>query len=68
MTAAHIYALDHPQLARTLAAKMEKERGQLLENLMLAQDWGDYCARRGAINGLDVAIAMCNETVKEERE
>lgn len=55
-SAVRFYAPDHPMLAATVRAALEKYRGQLIEELMLAKDWGDYCERRGVVKGVDAAI------------
>lgn len=67
--ALQIYSLDHPQIARTLRAKLIKRRQDLGVALTdgYAADWGDYNRRAGTIKGLDEAIAICEDVEKEER-
>lgn len=64
------YALDTPQTARTLRARLIKMRddlsGQVVERY--AKDWPDYCSRTGVIEGITIAIGVCEEVTKEERE
>lgn len=68
--ALHIYALDHPQLARTLKAKLIRRRIDLGDQLVegYASEWADYRERVGVIKGLAEAIAICDQVEKEERE
>lgn len=67
--ALQIYSLDHPQIARTLRAKLIKRRQELGSALAdgYAEDWGDYKGRAGVIKGLDEAIAICEQVEKEGR-
>ena len=60
-SAVRIFAPEHPNLARTLRAKLEKERAGLAANITdgLAQDWADYKHRAGVIKGIDAAIQLC---------
>lgn len=68
-SAVRLYAPDHPALANTVAAKLQKEiqthGNQLAEGY--AKDWPDYQARIGFIKGLKRAIEMCQEADKEIR-
>lgn len=48
---------EHPRLVGTVKAILRKRRLDLLEELMNAADWGNFCERRGKILGLDEAIA-----------
>lgn len=60
-SAVHYFAPEHPQIARTLRGKIEKERRDLVAQLAdgFAQDWGDYKHRAGVIKGLDLALQLC---------
>lgn len=64
------FALDTPQTARTLRARLIKVRDDLAAQVVerYAKDWPDYCSRTGVIEGITIAIGVCEETAKEERE
>ncbi len=64
------YALDTPQTARTLRAKLQRHQEDLSAQLATgyAKDWADYCRRIGVIEGLSIAVGVCEEVSKEERE
>lgn len=66
----HLYALDHPQLARTLKGRLMKRKHELALQMAdgYAQDFADYKHRAGVIAGISEAISMCDEIEKEERE
>jgi hypothetical protein len=63
-----LYAEDHPALARTLRAKLEKRQVELGGQLMAgsAQDWPDYKQRLGVIRGLQEAIDLCADEEKSQ--
>ena len=54
---------DHPALASTLERGLIEERENQIQGLMSAKDWPDFEKRRGLVNGLNAAIAIC-QTVK----
>lgn len=58
---ARIFALDHPQIARTLRARLEKRQIELAAQLATgnAEDYPDYRQRVGHIRGLKDAIDLC---------
>jgi len=62
-----IFALDHPQVARTLRGKLGKRRAELIELLAKgnAEDYADYRNRVGVLSGLDEAMQIC-EAVEAE--
>lgn len=62
-----LYAAEHPQLARTLRAKLEHRRAELIIQLGegFAGDWADYKERSGVIKGLKEAIDICEQAEKE---
>lgn len=66
-SAVNIYGLDHPRLARTVKAKLEKLKAETLLALPCAQGWDDFNKRVGQIRGIEDAIALCEQTEKEER-
>lgn len=64
------FALDPPMVARTMRAKLIKTREQLVNAMAdgYVSDFPDYRFRCGQINGIDLALAICDEITKEERE
>lgn len=64
------YALDTPQTARTLYARLKKRKEDLSSQIAdgYAADWGDYKNRVGVVDGLTIAMEICAEVVKEEQE
>lgn len=62
------FAVDTPQTARSLRARLIKLKQDLSDQLAegYAKDWGDYCSRTGVIDGVTQAIIICEEVVKEE--
>ena len=61
-----LYAGDHPAIPRTLRARLEKLAADKTGQLGSAQDWPDFCARRGVIQGLALAIEECREAEKQQ--
>ncbi len=53
---------DHPSLATHLEHALEEERQNHIQALVSAKDWPDYEKRRGLINGLAIAIRLCQGT------
>lgn len=67
MSGMAIYALDSPQAARTIRAKLEKRRTEL-EGFIVAgevADWADYQRRVGVLQGIDEALRVCDDLEKE---
>ena len=62
-----IFALDHPQVARTLRGKLGKRRLDLVEELAQgnADDYADYRNRVGRLQGLEEAMRIC-EAIEAE--
>ena len=52
---------DHPALSRNLLRDLHAERAKHLDGLIAAKDWPDFEKRRGLINGIDTAIALCEQ-------
>ncbi len=50
---------DHPSLARNLERDLVSARNNEIEGLTAAKDWPDFQKRRGMIEGINVAIALC---------
>lgn len=63
------YALDQPQTARTVRARILKYRQEQIEQLGTgyARDFADYKNRAGVIEGLNIAAGIAEEVEKEER-
>jgi hypothetical protein len=57
---------DPPQLARTLRARLQQQKQQFVGQLLLASSWDDFKARSGRIQGIDDAIALCEQIEKEQ--
>jgi hypothetical protein len=60
-SAVRFYAPDHPDLALTVRARLEKRRQQQIENLILAKDWDDHNRRVGMIRGIEEAMQIAAE-------
>ncbi len=58
---------DHPALARTLERALIEERDNQMQGLTSAKDWPDFEKRRGRIDGIELAISIC-ETVRKRLE
>lgn len=65
-SAVRFFAPDHPTLANTLRAKLQKRQVELAAQISdgYASDWPDYKHRSGVIAGLTEAIRLCAETEK----
>jgi len=50
---------DHPALASHLEMALQEELQNHIQGLTSAKDWADYEKRRGTINGINAAIALC---------
>ena len=66
----HLYALDHPESARTVSARVKKLRFERAEQIVdgFAKDWADYQRRLGVLDGLALALDICEDIEKEQRE
>lgn len=64
---ARIYAIEHPASSRTLLGKLEELRREELTKLVSATDWPNYQKRLGVIEGLRVAMTLCEDIEKQER-
>lgn len=63
--AVQLYPNDHPALRGRLQARLAARKAELLNELMLASDWGDYCLRKGHLEEIDNAIRHCAEVEEE---
>jgi hypothetical protein len=50
---------DHPSLPRNLEAMLKEARALEIDGLTASKDWADFQKRRGVIDGIDRAIALC---------
>jgi hypothetical protein len=50
---------DHPALVSSLERELEVEKANCIAALTSAKDWPDFQKRRGMIDGLNAAIAIC---------
>ena len=64
-SAVRLYAPEHPSLALTVRAKLERLRAEKLANIIHAQDWTDFQRRVGEHNALGAAIDLCAKTESE---
>ena len=62
-----VFALESPQAVRTFRTRLEKRRGEVLDQLVVAQDWPDYKRRVGVLEGIDEALQVCDDIEKAER-
>ena len=67
-SAVRFFAVDHPAVAGTVRARLEKRRKDLVEELAFAADWGDYSRRAGRLEGIDNAIQLCIDVETEAQE
>ena len=65
--ALRIFALDHPQIARTLRGKLKERQTALVIQVATgsAEDWGDYKERVGVIKGFKEAIDLAEAIERE---
>lgn len=52
---------DHPNLSRNLERALANQLESEIQGLVSAKDWADFERRRGSINGLKSAIALCQQ-------
>lgn len=55
---------DHPSLARNLERELVSSRANHVEGFTSAKDWPDFQKRRGIVEGIDIAIALCQNQQK----
>lgn len=58
---------DHPALAKTLERQLVNAIEEQLKVITYAQNWDDFQKRKGIIEGLNVAISIC-QTVQKKLE
>lgn len=67
----HVYAMDTPHQARTIRARLEKERAEAASIIAVpnaVKNWDDYQRRVGVLEGIDIALRVCDEIVEKEAE
>lgn len=52
---------DHPSLARNLERDLGVARAEQVSGLTAAKDWADFQKRRGIIDGIEIAISLCQK-------
>lgn len=52
---------DHPSLSRNLERDLGAARADQVEGFTSAKDWADFQKRRGIVEGLDLAISLCQK-------
>lgn len=67
-SAVRFFAVDHPAVAGTVRARLEQRRKDLLEEMMVSLDWGDFCKRMGRVEGVMQAIMLCVDVENELQE
>jgi hypothetical protein len=67
-SAVRFFAVDHPAVAGTVRARLEQRRKDLLEEMMVSSDWGDFCKRLGRVEGVMQCINLCSDVEKELQE
>lgn len=55
---------DHPSLSTHLEKALQTQVARETEALVSAKDWPDFEKRRGSINGLNLAISLCQQSSK----
>lgn len=67
MVGFNVYALDSPQVARTIKQRLEKRRLELAGAISdgLVKDWSDYQRQVGVITGIDEALRVCDDLERE---
>jgi hypothetical protein len=55
---------DHPGLVSALERELVVEKDAAIAALTSAKDWPDFQKRRGTIEGLSAAIAICQSVNK----
>ena len=69
-SAVRYFVPDSPQKARTLRGKLLEEINTKSKSLIegYAQDWADYSRRVGVLDGLSIAVDLCDGVEKELTE
>lgn len=67
--AVQFFGMESPHVVRTLRKRLGEVIDHKSEALLtgIASDFADYRHRTGEIDGLKIAIAICDEMTKEER-
>jgi len=67
-SAVHFFPVDHPAIAGTVRARLEKYRQELVEALPVSVDWADFKGRLGRLQGVEDAIRHCEDVERESLE
>ena len=67
-SAVRFFAVDHPAVAGTVRARLERYRKELVEAVFMSVDWGDFKFRSGKLQGVDDAIQHCIDVETESQE
>ena len=64
------FAVDPPYLAQALRKRLMEVKNDLAVQLAdgYAKDWADYRHRIGVIEGITMAVGLCEELSKQERK
>ena len=70
MSGFNVYALDSPQVARTIKQRLLKRQEELAAAIVggLVSDWSDYKHRVGVLEGIDEALRVCDDLEKEAED
>ncbi len=55
---------DHPNLVHNLERQLQAARAAEVDGFTSARDWPDFQKRRGVVQGLDLAISICQQQQK----
>jgi hypothetical protein len=56
---------DHPALARNLERDLQQAHDNEVAGLTAARDWADFQKRNGRIDGLNIALGLCQTARKK---
>ena len=59
-------AVDSPRAIRAVRAALTERRDEVAAQLRYAQNWDDFRRRTGELEGLETALAICDEVLKKE--
>lgn len=59
-----LYPENDKRILRQVEPTLAEQRAQELEGLLVSESWEDFKQRKGKIDGLDLAIRICQE-IKE---
>ena len=62
----NIIAMSEPFQARTFRDRLQVLYDDRYHRLLTCQDWADYQRKRGALEGLKLALELCEDLVNEK--